>query len=156
MKISHAKITDAPVIHNLMIRAFMAYKDEIPPSSALEETIQSLAAALNDGEQALIGSLDEEPVGMVRFRVKEDYIYFYRLAVPPEKQGQGIAKKLLQSLEAYALEQKKSMIQCKVRLTVPKNIALYQSIGYEMYDEETIYRANDIALKVVSMRKRLL
>lgn len=153
MKIISATKNDAPIIHNLMIQAFMAYKNEVPPSSALEETIQSISTALHNGEQAFVGYMDDKSVGMVRFHVKEDYVYFYRLSVIPEKQGQGIAKELLKSLEAYALEQEKLIIKCKVRMTVPKNIALYHSIGYKIYAEETLARPHGITLKVVSMMK---
>lgn len=153
MKIISATKNDAPIIHNLMIQAFMAYKNEVPPSSALEETIQSISTALHNGEQAFVGYMDDKPVGIVRFHVKEDYVYFFRLSVIPEKQGQGIAKELLKSLEAYALEQEKLIIKCKVRMTVPKNIALYHSIGYKIYAEETLARPHGITLKVVSMMK---
>ncbi len=155
MKIVSAKATDAPVIHNLMIQAFSAYKDDIPPSSALEETVQSITLALEDGEQALICTMNEEPVGVVRFRQAKNDVYFYRLSVLPEKQGQGLAKNLLQSLESYALEQGKNVIRCKVRMTVPKNIQLYHSIGYHIYDEETVSKPNGVTLQVVSMMKKL-
>lgn len=155
MKITFAKTTDAPIIHDLMIQAFMEYENEVPPSSALEETVQSVSAALNDGEQAIICYIDDESVGMVRFRVKEDYVYFYRLAVIPIKQGQGIAKKLLNSLEMYAIEQEKATIQCKVRMAVPKNIALYHSLGYRIFEEEIVYKPNGVALNVVAMVKQV-
>lgn len=155
MKIVLAKATDAPTIHNLMIQSFSAYKDEIPPSSALEETIHSITLALEGGERALICTMKEEPVGMVRFQLYENEVYFYRLSVLPEKQGQGLAKKLLGSLESYALEQGKNVIRCKVRMTVQKNIQLYCSIGYHIYDEETISKPNGLSLPVVSMMKKL-
>lgn len=156
MDIKFAQTTDARVIHDLMMQAFMEYKNEVPPSSALEETVQSIATALEDNEQALIGYIADHPVAMVRFHVKEDCIYFYRLSVIPAKQGQGIAKQLLKSLEDYAVELEKPLIQCKVRMTVPKNIALYQSLGYEMYDEEVVHRPNGVTLQVVAMMKRVL
>ena len=138
-----------------MIQAFMEYRDEVPPSSALEETVESVATALHNGEQALISYIDDKPAGMVRFRVKEDYVYFYRLSVIPEKQGQGIAKEILNSLETYALEQEKTTVQCKVRMTVSKNIALYYSIGYRIFDEEIVYKPNGMTVKVVSMMKAI-
>lgn len=153
MNIIFATITDAPIIHHLMTQAFTAYKDEVPPSSALEETIQSVSTALHNGEQAFVGYMNDEPVGMVRFHVNEDYVYFYRLSVIPEKQGQGIAKELLKSLEAYAIKQEKLIVKCKVRMTAPKNIALYHSIGYKIYDEEVLAKPHGITLKVVSMMK---
>jgi hypothetical protein len=46
MKIKFAEVSDAPLIHDLMIRAIMEYKDEVPPSSALDETVQSILTAL--------------------------------------------------------------------------------------------------------------
>ena len=156
LNIAFAQTTDAPVIHDLMMQAFMAYKNEVPPSSALEETVQSISEALENGEQALIGYLADEPVAMLRFRIESDSLYFYRLSVIPNKQGQGIAKRLLKSLETYALEQDKSTIQCKVRMTLPKNIALYQSIGYKVYDEEIVYKPDGLTVPVVAMTKQLL
>jgi ribosomal protein S18 acetylase RimI-like enzyme len=154
MKINFAIVSDAPIIHDLMVKAFMEYKDEIPPSSALEETVQSISNALEDGEQALISFDDGEPVGMVRFQLKEEGLYFYRLSVIPDKQGRGIAKKILKSLEDYAIKKEITKILCKVRMTVPKNIKLYSSIGYGVYDEEVVYKPNGINIKVVSMKKQ--
>ena len=155
MKMTLAKSTDAFVIHCLMIQAFSEYKDEMPPSSALEETVQSIALALEEGEQAIICTMNEKPVGMVRFRMYENDVYFYRLSVLPEMQGQGLAKKLLQSLESYALEQGKNGVRCKVRMNVSKNIHLYRSIGYNIYDEKTISKSNGLSLQVASMQKKL-
>jgi hypothetical protein len=40
-------------------------------------------------------------------------------------------------------------------MTVPKNIKLYRSIGYGIYDEEVVHKQNGINIKVVSMMKRL-
>ncbi|MBY0599934.1 GNAT family N-acetyltransferase [Bacillus bingmayongensis] len=155
MEIKFAKVSDAPIIHNLMIKAFMEYKDEVPPSSALEETAQSVLSALKNDEQALISYVDNQPVGMVRFQLKEEGLYFYRLSVVPEKQGFGIAKKILRSLEEFAIKKGVTMIFCKVRMTVPKNIKLYSSIGYEIYNEEVVHKPNGINIKVVSMIKNL-
>lgn len=155
MEIKFAEVSDAPIIHDLMIKAFLEYKDDVPPSSALEETVQSVLIALKVGEQGLISYVDNQPVGMVRFQLKEEGLYFYRLSVIPEKQGIGIAKKILRSLEDFAIEKGVSTIFCKVRMTVPKNIKLYSSIGYGIYDEEVVHKPNGINIKVVSMLKRL-
>ncbi len=149
------KVSDAPLVHDLMIKAFTKYKDDVPPSSALEETVDSVAKALIEGEKGLIAYLNENPVGMVRFQLQENGIYFYRLSVIPEEQGKGIAKALLSKLEAFAKQKAISIVSCNVRFTADQNIALYESIGYQMYDEEVMYRPNGIKLKVVSMKKEL-
>ncbi|MGJ7913819.1 GNAT family N-acetyltransferase [Neobacillus sp. LXY-1] len=155
MEIKFAEISDAPIIHDLMFKAFMEYKDEVPPSSALEETVQSITSALIEVEKSIIAFVEDEPVGMVRFQLKEEGLYFYRLSVIPEKQGQGIAKKLLASLEEYAHKNEISTILCKVRMTMPKNIQLYSSIGYSIDNEEVVHKPNGINIQVVSMLKKL-
>lgn len=152
MVINTATTSDAALIHNLMIMAFMEYKNETPPSSALDETVQSVSDALGKGEKTLIAFEENKPVGMVRFQLKNEDLYFYRLSVIPEKQGQGIAKKILKSLEDYANKVEGSTILCKVRMTVQKNIQLYSSIGYAVYDKEVVHKPNGIN---ISMKKEL-
>ncbi|MBP1969848.1 ribosomal protein S18 acetylase RimI-like enzyme [Virgibacillus natechei] len=154
MVINSTISSDAPIIHNLMIKAFMEYKNEIPPS-ALEETVQSVSDAFKKGEKSLIAYEENNPVGMVRFQLKNESLYFYRLSVIPEKQGEGIGKKILKSLEDYANKFGVSTILCKVRMTVPKNMQLYSSIGYVVYDEEVVHKPNGINIKVASMKKEL-
>ncbi len=155
MKFKIAEVQDAQIIHHLMIQAFLEYKDEVPPSSALDETVESIKSDLENGEQAIISFLADKPVGMVRFRLKEKDVYFYRLSVLPEKQGQGIAKKLITYLEKHAVKYEKSLICCKVRMDVPKNITLYESLGYHKYDEEVVHKPNGKKVNVIAMKKPL-
>lgn len=138
-----------------MMKAFLEYKDEVPPSSALEETVQSVSRSLENGEKALIAHEDNCPVGMIRFQLNHEGLYFYRLSVIPEKQGKGIAKTILQHVEEYAKQVDVSTILCKVRMNVQRNIQLYSSIGYTVYDEEIVHKSNDVSIKVVSMRKEI-
>lgn len=155
MYISTATITDAPVIHSLMISAFTKYKNDTPPSSALDETIESIEAALEAGEQALICHDEGKPAGMVRFTIEGEMLYFFRLSVLPEKQGRGIAKKLLDQLEQVATQRQMNEIQCKVRASLPQNIRLYESIGYEVFEEQLLDRGAGPKIPIVSMRKKL-
>ncbi|MFV2046106.1 GNAT family N-acetyltransferase [Metabacillus sp. YM-086] len=155
MVIRFATTSEAAVVHDLMIKAFIEYNNESPPSSALDETVHSVLDALEKGEKALIAFDENRPVGMVRFQLKNEGLYFYRLSVIPEKQGKGIGKKILSSIEDYANKVGVSTILCKVRMTVPKNINLYSSIGYSVYDEEVVHKPNSVNVKVLSMKKEL-
>lgn len=56
--------------------------------------------------------MGRQPVAMVRFKLSTQGIYFFRLSVIPEKQGQGL---LLAKLEQFALSNGKTNSQCKVR-----------------------------------------
>jgi len=155
MEIKLADVPDAATIHELMIKAFMEYQDEVPPSSALDETVGSIPTSLKDNEKALIAYIDEKPVGMVRFKLKENGLYFFRLSVIPEKQGRGIAKAILKFLEEYAKHKEIPKLLCKVRMTISKNIKLYSSIGFSIYDEEIVHKPMGINIKVISMVKHI-
>src|SRR5690625_576863 len=104
-----------------MITAFMEYKNEIPPSSVLEESVLSVSEAIHKGEKALIAFEDNKPIGMVRFQFKNEGLNFYRLSVIQEKQEQENEKNILKSLEEYANKVELSTILFKVRMTVQKN-----------------------------------
>ncbi|MGV3464521.1 MAG: GNAT family N-acetyltransferase [Heyndrickxia sp.] len=152
MEIKSAEVSDASLIHDLMMKAF---KEVAPPSSALEETVDSISNALKDKENGLIAYVEEKPVGMVRFQIVENGLYFYRLSVLPEYQGKGIAKKILTSLEDYAKQKEIPTLLCKVRLAISKNIQLYRSMDYRIYDEEIVHKPNGIKIKTVSMMKQI-
>ena len=41
-------------------------------------------------------------------------------------------------------------------MNVPRNITLYNSVGYKVYDEEIVHKPNGITIKVVAMKKQLI
>lgn len=156
MEIVFASIKDAHIVHEIMLQAFKEYEHATPPSSALSETVISIEQALNGGEQAFIAYVDAKPVAMVRFTINEKGIYFFRLSVIPEKQGQGFAKALIAEIEKYAITLGKVVSECKVRMDVLRNIALYEFLGYVIIKEEVVENRNGLAIPVVTMTKTLL
>lgn len=154
MDFKEATISDAPIIHKLMIKAFSEYKNDEISSSALEETEKSISVALlEEGEKALIAYESDEPVAMARFRIDNYKMNFYRLSVDPLYQGKGIGKHLLKALEIYAKNKGVSEIICKVRVNVKRNVSLYKDIGYFIFDHYTIDKENNKSLHIVSMKK---
>lgn len=145
----------AHIVHKVMMQAFKEYEHATPPSSALSETVDSIEQALNNGEHAFISYMEDQPVAMVRFTLNEEGIYFFRLSVIPEKQGQGLAKTLIAEVENYARAQGKTVSECKVRMSVPRNIELYRSLGYVITKETMAENLNGISLPVVTMEKIL-
>lgn len=145
---------DASVIHDVMIAAFSEYKHEESPSSALDETIETVKVDLQK-ELAFVGNLDGQAVGMVRFTVNENALYFFRLSVIPAFQGKGYAKALIFALEQFATDHGLQEIQCKVRMSVERNIALYKSVGFTIVQKEEITKADGYTIGVVTMAKKL-
>src|SRR5699024_9433760 len=93
---------DAAIILEVMLAALQKYEKDPYPSSALQETVASIEADMNAGQNALLYKENDEYVGMVRYELNEDELYFRRLSVIPAMQGKGIAKKMVKALEEIA------------------------------------------------------
>ena len=155
MQIRYATKADCAVIVALMQDAFSQYKEEPVPSSALLETEQDIYRALDGGERALIIENASEIVGMVRYHLTEDSLYFHRLAIRKEHQTRGYAKKLLSELELEAISAGKNYVRCRVRANSPKNMALYINCGYKQYAEEWIDKPGGQKALVALLEKPL-
>ena len=155
MKYCLAQPEDAATVHDLMLQAFSVYRDSVPPSSALDETIESIMQSLKHGKKAVILYVENKPVAMARFTLEETSLYFYRLSVIPAFQGKGMAKQLIQWLETYAKECGKESLLCKVRMSVFRNIALYESMGFYIEEKEIVHRGG-VDIPVVNMKKEIL
>lgn len=78
-----------------------------------------------------------------------------RLSVIPEMLGQGLAKALIAEIEQFARTNGKTISECKVRMSVPRNIELYHSLGYIVTKENKGKNRNGFALSVATMEKQL-
>lgn len=155
VEIREATEDDADTIHSLMLAAFEEYRAAVPPSSALDETVESVRESLAEGnEQAAIVYEDDKPAAMVRYRFEGDDIYFFRLSVLPEKRRRGYAKKLIAWIEHRGISVGKNTSRCKVRQSVKNNLTLYQDRGYEVVDQELVVRPGG-SIKTLTMQKRL-
>lgn len=155
LDIKLATINDVAIIHDLMMRAFSEYKTMAASSTALDETIETITAGVLGGEQAMICYMEDTPCAAVRFELKEDALYFFRLSVAPEFQRRGLARALLEAMESHALELGLSKVQCRVRMNLEKNMQLYLSAGYKQYNQ-SIFEIDGFELDVAWMEKELV
>lgn len=116
------------VIH----RAFSSLDGRIdPPSAALQETKESLAARFGRGGAVIVAHLDGAIVGAVCADPKPDgSIYLDRLAVDPSQVGHGIARALVTAVEDFARARGHDRVTLGVRLLLTDNIALFHHLGY--------------------------
>lgn len=146
-----------PDIHRMMQEAFEEYRYLEVPSSAVTEPLDYLLKNYRTGmEQAVLCLVDGVAAGSVRFKLKEQALYFSRLSVTPSARGKGLAKAMLAWLEKYALENGKGKIECLVRAALPENISLYRSIGYKIVKNEEVNNSNGFSVKVAAMEKNLV
>lgn len=154
IEIREAGPNDAETIHALMMQAFEEYRVVIPPSSALEETVESVRDALLRNESAAILLEDEVPVAMVRYEITGDTIHFFRLSVVPTRRRRGYAKRLVKWIERLGVSKGLYYSRCKVRQSVQNNVVMYQNMGYEIVHQELDMRP-DGTVKTMHLEKSL-
>ncbi|RSL29393.1 GNAT family N-acetyltransferase [Salibacterium salarium] len=156
MKIIEANPEEAETVRIVMQSAFEEYKQDSPPSGAMEETTESIQKAVqNQEETAAVCYIDNTAVGVVRMREEEDSMYFFRLSVLPEKRGNGIGMALVQWVEKKAASLGKTTVYCKVRASTPQNVKRYERLGYYIFDRYIVEKPDKPAFKVISMKKQV-
>ena len=129
-RITLATLNDAPLVYRIMREAFAEYENVLqPPSGANRETVDDVAAAMQQGG-ALLAWVGEMPVASARYRVDSDALYVGRVAVLPAYRQRGIAKAVMRRMEDIARQQGRDMLRVGVRMSLPGNLALYHSLGY--------------------------
>ncbi|MCL6599821.1 GNAT family N-acetyltransferase [Alicyclobacillus macrosporangiidus] len=147
--------SDDELIHTITQDAWEEYRHVPGSSSAFDETPEQIRTALMNGSiQAAIGLFHGEPVLSVRFRLT-DHLYFSRLAVRRAYQGRGYARLVLRWMEGFAKENGINELRCTVRASIPRNVYLYESIGYRIIDEQIVVKSPDVHLVVWTMAKSI-
>lgn len=119
---------------------YLAYQSEarlfgnkdIPP---LKQTIEEIYDEFQKG--AILKAVEDGGgiIGSVRAYEDGGTIYIGKLMVHPSKQGQGIGKQLLLEMEKQFPKQRYELF---TSTRSEKNIALYQKLGYKIYDEKQV------------------
>lgn len=131
---------------------YLAYQSEaklfgnmdIPP---LKQTIEEVYDEFLKG--AILKAVDDGGgiIGSVRAYEDGGTVYIGKLMVHPSKQGQGIGTKLLLEMEKQYPDQRYELF---TSTKSEKNIALYQKLGYNIFDEKQVTEE----LRFVYMEKR--
>jgi len=148
-----ATLADAELIHSITQDAWEEYRHVSGSSSALDETAEQIRSVVADGrDMATLGFLADVAVLSVRLRVT-DNLYFSRLGVRSAYQGRGYARMALAWMEEFARQNGLYEIRCTVRASVPRNVRLYESVGYQKVDEQIVVKSPDVQLVVWTMAK---
>jgi ribosomal protein S18 acetylase RimI-like enzyme len=132
VRFARATCEDAALIHRIAQAAYGEYRGVLPPPSGVDrETLAVVARALDEGG-AVLAWTGDTAVGAVRFQHAVDHLAVERLAVIPTARRQGIARALLASLEDPARQCHLPGVRLEVRLSLPRNIELYQGLEYQI------------------------
>lgn len=138
----------------LILRAFASMDGVIdPPSSAHQLTVAGLREKATH-ETGFAALQDGRIVGCVFVRERADDLYIGKLAVEPERQGQGIGKQLMLAAERLARDCGKAAIELETRIELAANHAVFARLGFR----ETERTAHEGYCRPTSltMRKTLL
>ena len=123
----------AELIYRIMRAAYAEYEASADvPFAAHCETIEDVRAAVREGG-AVLAHFEGVAIGSARFRFDEAHHFVIeRVAVLPGFRGCGAASAMLRVLEATALSYGCLTAELCSRLSLPRNLALYQRRGYEI------------------------
>jgi len=123
-------IDDAPAAAALIRAAFAVQSVPTdPPSAALRETAESIAAAIAEGGGACVVE-HRSLVAAILWAEKEGSLYFGRLAVRPDRRRRGFARRLIAAAEAEARARNLSRVHLSARLVLLDNRQLFTACGY--------------------------
>ena len=95
-------------------------------------------------------------IGCVFLKDEESSLYFGMLTIEPTRQGEGLAKILLNRIDAIAKEKKKSSIRLTVIDTRSELIAYYERRGYKATGETEPFPEHDPAFGIQKQKLTFL
>jgi ribosomal protein S18 acetylase RimI-like enzyme len=132
VRLALATREDAVLVYCITQKAYAEYRGVLhPPSGVDRETLADVERALDEGG-AVLAWIGDHAVAAVRFQAAVDHLAVERLAVIPPYRGQGIARALLAYLEDMAQHSRLHEVRLGVRLSLPRNVALYRGLGYQI------------------------
>lgn len=117
------------------------WDDQYPNREVIGEDLQhgTLFAAESEGHIMGIVVLDEsqdEQYRTISWKQEEGpHLMMHRLAVDPEAQGQGVARKLIAFSEEYAMREGYTSLRLDTYAKNKAALKLYQGLGYDLRGE---------------------
>jgi ribosomal protein S18 acetylase RimI-like enzyme len=149
-----AIVSDAAAIAATIAASFAQYRGKlVPESGAFRETAEGITTELNKGASAIVAERNGEMLGCVLMEEMEGDLYFGRLSVLPSARGLGLARRLIDAVEAEARKRGLSGVRLGVRVVLTENHRLFNGLGYQETSREA-HPGFDHPTSI-NMRKRL-
>lgn len=121
----------AAEVHEITQAAFAGYGTLDPPSGALRETVETVAADLELHGGLLAYDDAGRLVGALRFARFDGLFAVRRVAVLPTLQGRGVGQLLLEHAELHAASTGEPEVRLGVRHQLIDNLGYWRRQGYE-------------------------
>jgi GNAT superfamily N-acetyltransferase len=117
-------------VRGLILEAFAFMRDRIdPPTSALRMTPTSMAADMAAGA-LLLAEVDGALAGCAFVRPCGDALYIGKLAVRPDRQGNGVGRALVAAAREEAGRLGLAALELQTRIELTENHAAFARMGF--------------------------
>lgn len=147
LEIRPAVPQDEEAIRAIVCAAYRVYLDRMdrPPGPMLDD----YGARIDNGEAYLL-LLDNAAAAVLILIDCDGYLLLDNVAVPPEHQGKGLGRRLVEFAEGQARERGYAEIRLYTHVAMEINVGYYESFGWQ----ET-HRAEQAGYQRIFMRKRI-
>ena len=130
LSVRPASPEDAEAVHALTRAAFAGQESLDPPSGAMRESVEDVAAWLAENGGTVVVDPTGEIVATARFSHQDGGFWLRRVAVRPDLQGQGLDSLLLDAGEREAARLGHDMLRVGVRAPLTANLAYWRRRGF--------------------------
>ncbi|MEE9559910.1 MAG: GNAT family N-acetyltransferase [Acidiferrobacterales bacterium] len=133
--IRKAQPADTPKMKNCVKAAYRHYIARMgkPPGPMLDDYSEVVRK-----HQAFVAELNGQVVGVLVLILQDEGILLDNFAVPPEYQGQGFGRKLVEFAESEARNQEFSHLDLYTHECMAENIKMYKRLGYVNTERRTV------------------
>ena len=124
--------TDWDEVLDLLHRAFAVMDGRIDPPSSLHSMDEMSLAEKAAREMCLLAEEEDGTlVGCLFGAPEDDALYIGKLAVDPDRQGEGIARALMDLAEAEAKAAGLPALRLETRIELTENHATFRAMGFQ-------------------------
>ena len=135
IEVAPAGFTDWAGLHALLRSAYAYMEGRIdPPSSLLRMDARQLEEKARD--EVLVLALDDErPIGCAFAQLRADCVYVGKLAVESGARHRGVARAIMDAVEALARANQRAFIELETRVELVENHRTFAALGFAKVGE---------------------
>ena len=124
-----ARPQDAEVVRAVIVEAFLARPPLDPPSTAPEETVETVRDAITSCA-GVVAELDGAVAGVLLLAHEADVLTLRRVATRPAYRRRGVATAMAAFAERHAMALRARVVACSARTELPETVAFWWHRGY--------------------------
>jgi tRNA threonylcarbamoyladenosine biosynthesis protein TsaE len=147
LNVVEATPDDAALVRDVIHQAFAARPHLDPPSTALDESVDSVAAVIAQ-QGGLLSRVDGVPAGALLFDVEGSALAMRRVSVVPHFQSRGVASALVGVAEEIAAQRGYDDMTLRARSELPATLVFWSRRGYHRLTQHSSHLVLGKALPV--------